>query len=266
MAHLRFAETNLLEPGSLAASPALVATLPEANLLDPRRAYVARTTGLATQTFTGDFSANTTLSFAVLWAHNLTDAATWRLRIYPAITQGGTALYDSTASATHAAGLFDRWPAGRRFSVDYFTQLTTARSWQIDITDAANPDGYMDFGELFFGDYTELGFNFDWAPELLEGDGSAYQRSRGGSGYRNNVAVVPWREIKLSLSHLSAAEAQAWGDISRNNSRFWVDMYPDNSDPVLARDHAMIAQLKTRQPRSRQRTLRHRLKATLAED
>jgi len=210
-----------------------------------------------------------TFNCALLWGHNLSSNAMWRLALSQDTAYGAGAgnVYQSDWETAWAArGLFDEWPAERRFSVLYFADVENARSFQLELTDPANPDGYLQISELWLGEYTELGFNFDWAPDLLEGDASTHQRSRGGGGFRKNVATVPWREIKLSLSHLSAAEAQDWGDISRNNGRFWVDMYPDNADAVLTRDHAMIAQLKARQPRNRVRTLRHRLKATLTED
>ena len=124
----------------------------------------------------------------------------------------------------------------------------------------------MDVGELWLGSYTELGFNFNWGAELRDGDNSSHQRTAGGGGFRKNISTLPWREIGFSMSHMTSAEAADWGAIARNNDRFWVDLYPDNSDPNLARDYALLAQLKSKQPRRRQRSLRHSLKATLTED
>jgi hypothetical protein len=42
----------------------------------------------------------------------------------------------------------------------YLSIATMKRYWQLQITDAANPDGYMDIGELFLGSYMELSRNY----------------------------------------------------------------------------------------------------------
>lgn len=266
MANLRYMVTNKLADVSLGASPAMVTTLPQANLLDARRAYVARTTSTAAQAITGDFAANTTLDCLLLWAHNLTDAATWRLRLYSAVAQGGTLLLDVSAATLHSAGLFDDWPANRRFGIKYFAQQTTVRSFQLDLTDSANPNGYMQLGELWLGEYTELGFNFEWGAQIEHTDGSTYARTAGGGGYRDNVATVPWRVAKLALNHLADSEADQLDDISRNNRRFWADLYPGNANAKRARNGAMVVQSRKGIQVSRLKTLRGQATLTLEED
>ncbi len=44
----------------------------------------------------------------------------------------------------------------------YLSVATTKRYWQLQITDAANPDGYIDIGELFLGPYMELSRNYTY--------------------------------------------------------------------------------------------------------
>ena len=120
MANLRYATVNEMIDAALSATPALVTAYDENNLIDQRRAYTARTTSLAAQAIKADFAANVTANGAVIWAHNLTDAATRRLRLFNAVGQLGTLLTDVAAAAPHSAGLFDRWPDDRRFAVMYF--------------------------------------------------------------------------------------------------------------------------------------------------
>lgn len=40
--------------------------------------------------------------------------------------------------------------------VHYLSVATMKRYWHIQITDAANPDGYIDIGDIFLGSYMEL--------------------------------------------------------------------------------------------------------------
>jgi len=40
--------------------------------------------------------------------------------------------------------------------IHYLSAATTKRYWQLQITDAANPDLYIEIGELYLGDYMEL--------------------------------------------------------------------------------------------------------------
>lgn len=265
MANLIYATTNLIEAGSLAATPALETNLPVANLLDDRRSHPARTTSTASQTVKGNFSANTTLDFMLMWAYNLTDAATRRLRIYDAIDQGGSLLLDVAAAAPHSAGLFDNWPAGRAFGVAYFTQQTTARSWQLDITDAANPDGYMQVGQLLLGQYSELEFNFEWGAPAVWLDGSQPRRSGGGGFYRSGAATQPWRELSWQMSDLSAAERAAWMSFSLLSDQLWVDQYPEDADAELSRDHSMLGYSLKPIKAPRLATLKHRASISIGE-
>ncbi len=46
------------------------------------------------------------------------------------------------------------WAAGN--IIHYLSAATTKRYWHIQITDAANPDGYIDIGDIFLGSYMEL--------------------------------------------------------------------------------------------------------------
>lgn len=42
----------------------------------------------------------------------------------------------------------------------YLSVATTKRYWQIQITDALNPDGYVEIGEIYLGSYMELSKNY----------------------------------------------------------------------------------------------------------
>lgn len=252
MANLRYMTKNALSGVTLGASPALVTTLAQANLLDNRRSFVARTTGLAGQAITGDFAANTTLNCAVIWAHNLSDSATWRLRLYSATGQGGSLLYDSTATAPHTANLFDDWPDQRHFAVDYFSQETTVRSFQLDLADASNPDGYMQIGELWLGQYTELSKQILSGFDLVIDDGAKITTPPGGGTYATAAySGGPNRQIKTQVYLNSKAARNAWATFKRQagqTSHAWVDPFPEDADAQTQIDHAMLGLISGRDP------------------
>ena len=252
MASLRYATSNLVESDSIAASPALETSLPEANLLDTRRAYPARSTSTAAQAITGDFAANATLDFGMIWGHNLTDSATWRLRLYSAITQGGSVLYDSTATACHSANLFDDWAAARRFAVDYFTQQTTVRSFKLDITDAANPDGYLQIGQFWLGEYTELtkqilhGFS-----HVADGGAKIITPPGGGSYASQPYTGGPVRKVTAGVQLTTQADRNAWATFMRKSGAgqaVWVDPFPTDADDQQHIDHAMLGLVQGKEP------------------
>jgi len=57
------------------------------------------------------------------------------------------------------------------YMVHFLSSAQTKRYWQIQITDAANPDAYIEIGELYLGSYIELSRNYtrgyDYETELL---------------------------------------------------------------------------------------------------
>ena len=74
----------------------------------------------------------------VIFDHNMTSAAT--------ITLKGVEPTIFSESVT--------WVSGK--ILHYLSAATTKRYWQLQITDAANTDLYIDIGEIFLGSYMEL--------------------------------------------------------------------------------------------------------------
>jgi len=85
-----------------------------------------------------DLGAATEAEALVLFDHNLTSAATITLiGIDPPLF-------------TEAV------PWAEEKIVHYLSVATTKRYWQLQITDAGNPDGYIEIGKKFLGPYLEL--------------------------------------------------------------------------------------------------------------
>ena len=78
----------------------------------------------------------------VIYDHNLSSTAT--------ITLKGVEPTIFSESVTWASGKI----------LHYLSAATTKRYWQLQITDDANTDLYIDIGELFLGSYMELSKNY----------------------------------------------------------------------------------------------------------
>ncbi|NDH64091.1 MAG: hypothetical protein EBY18_21155 [Alphaproteobacteria bacterium] len=139
-----------------------VSTLPAGNLqnMQPKRKW--RSSGL-TEYITVDFGAGgAACNGLVLVGHNLTGAATLRLR--------GKATPDVTVSPTVDTTAVSAWPATGKPAVGDWPQhlswlswsnSTALRYWRLDIADGANPAGYLQAGRLVLGRYWQPSINFD---------------------------------------------------------------------------------------------------------
>lgn len=87
-----------------------------------------------------DFETATEVKVLIIDGHNLTDAATITLKgIEPPI-------FSEAVTS----------PVGGSIIIYYLSAATTKQYWHLQITDNANPDGYIDIGDIFLGSYMEL--------------------------------------------------------------------------------------------------------------
>jgi len=100
-------------------------------------------------TLTIDLGAAVNITACVLFDHNLMAGATVTLKANTTDAWGSPA-YTQVLTIADAI-------------ITYLDQ--TYRYWQIEIDDAANPDAYLEIGELFLGAYLELETNAEWGAE-----------------------------------------------------------------------------------------------------
>lgn len=113
--------------------------------------------------------ASTTVQLVALCSHNLTLAATVRVRGYSA--GGASLLYDSGTISPWVAGVTAASREGLRWN--FIHKLSTATAgviWSFEISDSGNPDGYLSVGRMFLA--TRL-----WQPtvNMLAGAGLAVE-------------------------------------------------------------------------------------------
>jgi hypothetical protein len=87
----------------------------------------------------------------VIYDHNFTDAATLSIEGDSAPTfdtDGGSAEFSEALTWTDEK------------IVHFLSAAQTYRYWRLNVTDAANPDAFIEIGELFLGSYLELSRNY----------------------------------------------------------------------------------------------------------
>lgn len=155
---------NDLDSATLSASPALVTTLPEANLQRARRDAVARSTSAADQTLDATWAAAVAVDAFCVWGHNLTADGTVRARLYTSDNWTGSPVYDSGAVAALPAKPLGElsWgidPLGTAWAmagstphtVRWLDAVYVIRSARFDLSDSGNPDGYLEAQRLYIG-------------------------------------------------------------------------------------------------------------------
>jgi hypothetical protein len=234
----RILADDLILAATLSASPSLESTLPVGNLRTLERSEVARSTSASDQVISGNFAASSPVSCCVLWRHNLTTAATWRLELFNAINQGGTKVYDSTAVAAFFADPLEalladygadlgEWEQPAQAAVLYFQEVT-ARSFRLTLSDSANPAGYLQASRLMIGAYWEPSIGADYGHEFQWVDPSVQARAASGV-LRTPIVRGPVRQLSFDCSQLSMADSAALTRIIGRiglRAGVWISLYP----------------------------------------
>lgn len=222
VSYLNRADAATLSGGSWAA------TLPLANLQQPRLSKLARSTSASAShtKFDVDLGATPlTVRLVGLMRHNLTQDATYR--ITAGASPGATTVDTGWQAAWPAIyGLLDRefehpeWFSGRisaaeaalypiKLLVDLGAQVLH-RYWRVEISDTSNPDGAVQLGRLWMGPIWQPGINYDWGPAFTWQSRDRAVEARSGARF---VETLPGRRVlRLSLHELT--DQEAWGRIA----------------------------------------------------
>ncbi len=133
----------------------------------------------------------------IIFDHNLTSAAT--------ITLWGddAATFDSGPGATPQLAETITWTDNQ--ILHYLTTVDrTKRYWQLRITNAANPDSYIDIGELFLGSYMELSRNY--TPGFQKGISLLSDSNKTPYGVRKNRFYNKQRQFVFDFKMITLAD------------------------------------------------------------
>jgi hypothetical protein len=243
MPNFRIITPNESDDAVLTASPALITTLPVENLQDATRAKVARSNAVVlAQHILGNFNEAKNVSAMALVRHNLTADATLRFKVYDDLNQTGNLTYDSGTvalsvpiawgdfiwgPAAWGGEAFADWPVV--FSVMWFDPVA-ALSFDLEINDGANADGYLEASRLFVGLYWTPEVNINYGVSLSWVDKSTQERTDGGS--LRTDAVESFRRWEMDLSRLTSGERAQLSEILRRTglrNDLFLSVFPEES-------------------------------------
>lgn len=232
MSAIRLVFPNAADAATLSSSPAAVGAMPVTYLQDQTRARIWRSDSVVeAQHILGDLASYATLSAVALVRHNLTTSASYRLRLYSGTGQTGTLVYDSGTQSvgelvlgwgdfawgvgTWGAESAADWPVS--YFAHFFAEVQ-ALSFDLQIDDAGNPDGYLQAARLVLGQ--------SWSPaaggaapglSLSWRETSRQVRTDGGT--LRTDARDPYRRIAFDLNALDDDERSALMDKLRRAGR-----------------------------------------------
>lgn len=232
------------------SSGSWVTTLPLTNLQNRQLSKVARSTDatITSTKFDCDLGVARAVGVIALPKHNFTTAATVRVR--GASDSGFTAVvYDS--------GTVAGWPTGvtledaNGMNIAFWlapSTLQTARYWRVEITDTANPAGYVQLGRVIIaGAYTST-----YAPNYGGSTGLETETARtvtdGGGALYDERPIR--RTHRFTIANMAAAEAfaKAWKmqrQLAVSGQVFFVW---DADDTTYPHERAFLAVLRSLAP------------------
>lgn len=256
---VRIVTANVSDAATLTSADFAV-SLPVGNLQLEGRARVARTVdATGTKTIEGDLAGAAVVGACVLYGHNLTSQAEWRLRIWDGVGQTGTVTYDSgTVPALAALGwgsfgwgmvpwgasVFTGW--GSAYSVLWFPAVG-ARSFRIELDDDANPAGFVQAKRLLLGPYFEPAVNLEYGLNLYWEEDSVQRRTQASS-LRTDPGPR-YRVLAGNLGHLDEVERGVALETLRQiglRTETFISVHP-GAGGVQERDYSLLGKF-TRMP------------------
>ena len=237
---IAFIFDNRSDDGSLSATPSPESNLPVSNLKKSNRAYVFRTTSTVDQTIKGTLDGAQNISAFVLSRHNI--VGTIRLRLYQDNYQSGGVLYDSgniNANTPLPWGSFvwgiEAWGVpyddGLPRNFVLFFDSVTCASFQIDIIDITNTDGYFEINRLFLGQLFQPEYNMSYGLSMQWAEDTAQIRTDGGTLY--SEPSTPYRKLNLNLQWLTDSDRAYLSERLRKVGKrtdIFVSAYPNTAD------------------------------------
>lgn len=196
-----------------------VATLPVENLQDRQIVRIWRNTQTSAQ-IDVDFGQGRLVNFVALIKHSLSQLATIRFRF------SNEADFSTNV---HDSGTIDAWPVLEEFGTlpwgvfqwggflnpeiaaeytistfDVLDEAVVARYLRIDMSDASNPEGYIQAGRLISGPAYQPSINYANGVEFEFIDESRVTKSRGGQTFVDEVER--YRRMRFELINIPEAE------------------------------------------------------------
>lgn len=230
---MRLMDVNFItESATVVTASSSNANFPSSNLKDPFRSKRWRSTGCASENVVFDLlTAEDIDSVVVLWPKEdgirLTNGAVIRIQ--------ANATNVWTSPAVNEVLTIDN---NYEIASHYFSTDQSYRYWRILITDASNPWGYIELGQIWLGKALEIenaenGFKFS-----LE-DGTKVTENGFGHKYFDEYPIMS--SLEFSYSFIDYETVQVLEDaFRRNGSSRPVLMVLDPGEAVFNKDHFIL--------------------------
>jgi hypothetical protein len=153
------------------------------NLQEERLSTTYRTIDLTAQTVTIDLGAAYNISTVAIIAHNFTSSATITVAANSSNSWGSPATSKTVA-----------WNVD--MMLNFFTPVSY-QYWQLQFDDQTNPDGYVEMGRFWLGDYLTIDPSSEVDFQITK---KRSDRIVHGSGQQKYGSIgSKWKEIKLSF-------------------------------------------------------------------
>jgi hypothetical protein len=200
------------------------------NLIDLNRMTTWRSTSTA-DTITINLGSAQTPAVFLIQDHNLTSSATVKLQ-GNASDSWGAPSFDYTFSTIEDALIY------------YFTATQNYQYWRLDISDATNPDGYIEIALMYLGTYTQLNkINAEWGSS--EVPGALLQNNVSESGVTRRYYYAAQTKLNLNFGNtLNNADVTTIVSMQSNlidtsTKRvfpFWVHQFYDQNETARLMD------------------------------
>lgn len=254
MSSLRIIADNAMSRASGVSASTTAGGMLPANMLADIKGKVWRSTATSA-TITVTWPSDEVISCVALPYTNLTPAASIRVRAY---SDAGVTLLKDTGSvpACSAQAIkIQGWGAaasgvnayafgGGASARVWLTPIAGVRQLTIDISDGANPAGYIEVSRLIAGAYWAPTFDAEIGATLTFSDAGSHTRTDAGDLLTTVGARS--RRLSLTLAALPAADRTSMANIIRCNGKaapIFISIYPECGDAELERDYELYGKL-----------------------
>lgn len=248
------------DEATLAASPAVETTMPVTNMQLDARDRVTRSTGIATQVFTGHWNTNNRYIDSFIMARHTGYGGSIRLQLFSASDSATGQVYDSgtvviisalVVSESFAWGIAklglpinDQLADEAAYSL-FFTGVQCA-SFKITLSNCQAL--YWQIGRIVMGRRVEAPWNPQHGMTFGERRGTQHTRMPIGGSIRSR-AGARWNELTADMVQATDAERAAWRDLIGQiaNRTVGVSIRP-GAGGREERDHVDIMALEDASP------------------
>jgi hypothetical protein len=231
MARITFANTLRTADAALTGLGTIAADLPVTNLQVDQPSEPCRWTSLSGMGVQVQLAASAAIGLVYLGAHNGSAAGTWRIR-------AATSSANLTAAPGFDSGSLSLWPASgkpdpaaaRLSSLAIVAPGAAYTWWRIDITDAANADGFFEAGNLVLDVPFTPERAQDWGTIYGRADETPQLRAKSGTLWPGEIPGGAVQRVRLSRLSEDEAFGTFWEVERRIGLRKPLLVVPDSDD------------------------------------